>query len=97
MQDVGFNADDFSLTFNDLDPEMDSEDTDLTVDAQVDVAGHDVAGADVDVNLDVIEAITGDIDVEVDAGVVLNGNNGIDVLKGAVVMTYLMAATVRMT
>ncbi|GAB5375993.1 MAG: hypothetical protein AcusKO_24550 [Acuticoccus sp.] len=48
-------------------PADDAEDSDLTVDAAVDFPVVGTVEADVDVNLDPVEAIVGDIDIELDA------------------------------
>ncbi|GAB5375996.1 MAG: hypothetical protein AcusKO_24580 [Acuticoccus sp.] len=62
-------------------PADDAEDSDLTVDAAVDFPVVGTVEADVDVNLDPVEAIVGDIDIELDAVVDLDVTDGL--LTGA--------------
>ncbi|MEQ8694638.1 MAG: hypothetical protein RIC85_04875, partial [Gammaproteobacteria bacterium] len=58
-----------------------SEDTDLVVDGDVDLAGTDVADVDADVPLDPVEAVVGDVDLDLDAGADLLNAGGADLLN----------------
>tara|TARA_Y100000296_G_scaffold87245_1_gene131080 strand:+ start:89328 stop:93191 length:3864 start_codon:yes stop_codon:yes gene_type:complete len=68
VQDTGFNIDDFSFSFVDLDPTVDTasdteSDSDLVVDAQLSVMDQSVIDAEAELVLDPVEDVVGDIDV----------------------------------
>ncbi|MEM6648720.1 MAG: hypothetical protein AAF603_00555 [Pseudomonadota bacterium] len=76
--DLGANTD----LLGDSETDNNAGDSDVTLQVDVDLAGHDVAALEADIPLDPIEDIVGDIDVDLGAGVDVFGEAADPVVDG---------------